>query len=36
MPDQPLAANSSDLVSMSREKSIQFGLDRLCDQLPRT
>jgi len=36
MPDQPLASSGIGLVGMGGEKSIQLGLDRLCDQLPRT
>ena len=36
MPDQPPAASGIGLVSMGGEKSIQLGLDRLRDQLPRT
>ncbi len=36
MADQPLAASGIGLVSMNGEKSIQFGLDSLSDQLPRT
>jgi hypothetical protein len=36
MADQPLAASAIGLISMSGEKSGHLGLDRLCDQLPRT
>jgi hypothetical protein len=31
VPDQSLAASGIGLVSMGGEKSIQFGLNRLCD-----
>ena len=34
--DQPPAASAIGLVSMSGEKSVQFRLNRLRDQLPRT
>ena len=36
MPNQPLAARAIGLVSMGGEKSVQLGLNRLRDQLPRT
>ena len=36
MPDQPLATSKIGLISMGGEKSLQLGLDRLRDQLPRT
>ena len=35
MADQPPAASCIGLISMSGEKSVQFSLDRLRDQLPR-
>ena len=34
VPDQPPAASGISLISMGGEKTIQLGLDRLCDQLP--
>jgi len=36
MPDQSLAANVIGLISMACKKRVQFGLDRLCNQLPST
>jgi len=36
VPDQPPAASGIGLVSMGGGKSALPGLDRLCDQLPRT
>jgi len=36
MPNQPLAAHAIGLISMGGEKSVQLGLNRLRDQLPRT
>ena len=35
VPDQPPAASGISLIAMGGEKSVQLGLDRLCDQLPR-
>ena len=34
MPDQSPAASGIGLIRMRGEKSVQLGLDRLCNQLP--